>query len=52
MPIIQWLHRIAYNNHYWKNWPSSTNPAQGENGAFWAHTGLLVITGLQPSGAQ
>jgi len=52
VPVIQWLHRIAYNNHYWKNWPSATNPAQGENGAFWAHTGLLVMTGLQPSGAQ
>lgn len=52
VPVIQWLHRIPYNNHYWKNWPSSTNLADGENGAFWAHTGLLVITGLQPSGAN
>ncbi len=52
VPVIQWLHRIPYNNHYWKNWPSSTNVAGGTNGAFWAHTGLLVITGLQPSGAQ
>ncbi|MGV8832132.1 MAG: ABC transporter substrate-binding protein [Devosia sp.] len=52
VPVIQWLHRIPYNTHYWKNWPSSTNPGMGENGAFWAHTGLLVITGLQPSGAQ
>jgi len=24
----------------------------GSNGAFWAHTGLLVIASLQPSGAQ
>lgn len=52
VPVIQWLHRIAYNNHYWKNWPSATNVGMGENGAFWAHTGLLVMTGLQPSGAQ
>jgi peptide/nickel transport system substrate-binding protein len=52
VPVIQWLHRIPYNNHYWKNWPSATNVAGGENGAFWAHTGLLVLTGLQPSGAQ
>lgn len=52
VPVIQWLHRIPYNNHYWKNWPSATNVAGGTNGAFWAHTGLLVITGLQPSGAQ
>lgn len=52
VPIIQWLHRIPYNNHYWKNWPSSTNIASGTNGAFWAHTGLPVITSLQPTGAK
>lgn len=50
VPIIQWLHRIPYNNHYWTNWPSATNEGMGTNGAFWAHTGMLVITGLQPSG--
>lgn len=50
VPIIQWLHRIPYNNHYWKNWPSASNVGMGTNGAFWAHTGMLVITGLQPSG--
>ncbi len=52
VPVIQWLHRIPYNNHYWTNWPSSTNVAGGSNGAFWAHTGLLVVTGLQPTGAK
>lgn len=52
VPIIQWLHRIPYNNHYWKNWPSSTNVGLGTNGAFWAQTGMLVIAGLVPSGAQ
>ena len=52
VPIIQWLHRIAYNQHYWKNWPTAANPAMGTNGAFWAHTGMLVITSLQPTGAQ
>jgi len=52
IPIIQWLHRIAYNQHYWKNWPTEANPAMGTNGAFWAHTGMLVIASLQPSGAQ
>jgi peptide/nickel transport system substrate-binding protein len=52
VPIIQWLHRIAYNQHYWKNWPTAANPAMGTNGAFWAHTGMLVIASLQPSGAQ
>jgi peptide/nickel transport system substrate-binding protein len=50
VPVIQWLHRIPYNNHYWTNWPSKTNLADGTNGAFWAHTGMLVITGLKPSG--
>jgi ABC-type transport system substrate-binding protein len=50
VPIIQWLHRIPYNSHFWKNWPSSTNLADGSNGAFWAQTGMLVVTGLQPSG--
>ncbi|MGK9230347.1 ABC transporter substrate-binding protein [Inquilinus limosus] len=52
VPVIQWLHRIPYNNHYWKNWPSASNLGTGTNGAFWAHTGLLVITSLQPTGAQ
>jgi peptide/nickel transport system substrate-binding protein len=52
VPIIQWLHRIAYNQHYWKNWPTAASPAMGTNGAFWAQTGTLVITALQPSGAQ
>ena len=52
VPIIQWLHRIPYNNHYWTNWPSSTNVGLGTNGAFWAHTGMLVIAGLTPSGAE
>ena len=52
VPIIQWLHRIPYNNTYWTNWPSATNPGLGENGAFWAGTGTLVITQLTPSGAQ
>ena len=52
VPIIQWLHRIAYNQHYWTNWPTATNPGMGTNGAFWAQTGTLVITSLQPSGAQ
>ena len=52
IPVIQWLHRIPYNNTYWTNWPSSTNLAMGTNGAFWAHTGMLVVTALKPSGAN
>jgi peptide/nickel transport system substrate-binding protein len=46
IPIIQWLHRIAYNQTYWTNWPTEDNLAAGTNGAFWAHTGQLVITNL------
>jgi len=48
-PIIQWLHRIPYNQTYWKNWPTADNPAMGTNGAFWAETGMLVITSLEPA---
>ena len=47
IPIIQWLHRIAYNQTNWTNWPTLDNPAMGTNGAFWAHTGMLVITNLK-----
>jgi len=49
IPIIQWLHRIPYNQTYWTNWPTKANLAAGTNGAFWAHTGLLVITQLKPA---
>ncbi len=47
IPVIQWLHRIAYNQHYWTNWPTEDNLGSGTNGAFWAHTGMLVITNLE-----
>jgi peptide/nickel transport system substrate-binding protein len=47
VPVIQWLHRIAYNQTHWTNWPTAENVAGGSNGAFWAHTGLLVVTGLK-----
>ena len=47
VPIIQWLHRIAYNQTHWTNWPTSTNKAMGTNGAFWAETGLLVVSALK-----
>src|SRR5215211_2761244 len=46
-PIILWLHRIPYNQTYWTNWPTADNPAMGQNGAFWAQTGMLTITGLK-----
>lgn len=47
IPIIQWLHRIAYNQTYWTNWPTADNVGLGMNGAFWAHTGLLVVSNLK-----
>jgi peptide/nickel transport system substrate-binding protein len=49
IPVIQWLHRIPYNQTYWTNWPTTANPGPGCNGAFWAHTGMLVITSLKPA---
>jgi peptide/nickel transport system substrate-binding protein len=47
IPVIQWLHRIPYNQTYWTNWPTKANLAGGTNGAFWAQTGLLVVTQLK-----
>ncbi len=47
VPIIQWLHRIPYNQTYWTNWPTKENLAAGTNGAYWAHTGMLVVTNLK-----
>jgi peptide/nickel transport system substrate-binding protein len=52
IPVIQWLHRIPYNQTYWTNWPTTDNLAMGTNGAFWAHTGLLVVAALEASGAE
>jgi ABC-type transport system substrate-binding protein len=47
VPVIQWLHRIAYNQTYWTNWPTADNLANGTNGAFWAQTGMVVVTNLK-----
>jgi|SaaInl7_200m_RNA_FD_contig_51_1501339_length_2324_multi_9_in_0_out_0_2 peptide/nickel transport system substrate-binding protein len=47
IPIIQWLHRIPFNQTYWTNWPTAANLGAGVNGAFWAHTGMLVVTSLE-----
>jgi ABC-type transport system substrate-binding protein len=46
IPIIQWLHRIAYNQTYWTNWPTAENVGPGVNGAFWAHTGMPEVISL------
>jgi hypothetical protein len=47
VPVIQWLHRIPYNQTYWTNWPTADNIAGGVNGAFWAQTSPLVIANLK-----
>jgi peptide/nickel transport system substrate-binding protein len=52
IPVIQWLHRIPYNQTYWTNWPTTDNVAMGTNGAFWAHTGMLVVASLESTGAE
>lgn len=46
IPVIQWLHRIPYNQTYWTNWPTADNLAGGTNGAFWHHTAPLVVAQL------
>jgi peptide/nickel transport system substrate-binding protein len=45
IPIIQWLHRIPYNQTYWTNWPTQDNPYL--NGAFWHWTFPLLVLGLK-----
>ena len=47
IPVIQFYHRIPYNQTYWTNWPTETNLAGGINGAFWHHTGMLVVADLK-----
>ena len=51
VPIIQWLHRIAYNQTYWTNWPTAENLAIGHQrrvlgadrpaGRQWPEEGLI-----------
>ena len=47
VPVIQWLHRIAYNQTYWTNWPTEANVGLGINGAFWHKTALLMVANLK-----
>jgi len=47
IPVVQFLHRIPYNQTYWTNWPTVANPQVGFNGAFWHHTGMMVVTNLK-----
>lgn len=48
IPVVQWLHRIPYNQMYWTNWPTANNPAMGTNGAIWSQTAPLLVAGLKP----
>ena len=47
IPLVQWPHRIAHNETYWKNWPSAQNPYI--NSAYWGRTWLLVLLNLEPT---
>ena len=47
IPVVQFLHRIPYNQTYWTNWPTAANVANGFNGAFWHTTGPIVVTNLK-----
>ena len=51
IPVVQFLHRIPYNQTYWINWPTVSNPQAGFNGAFWHHTGMMVVTNLKATDA-
>lgn len=47
IPVIQWLHRIPYNQTYWTNWPTEQNPYL--NGAYWHWTFPVMAANLKPA---
>jgi peptide/nickel transport system substrate-binding protein len=47
IPLVQWFHRIAHNQTYWKNWPTAENPYM--NSAFWVRSWLMVLLQLEPT---
>jgi peptide/nickel transport system substrate-binding protein len=49
IPVIQWLHRIPYNQTYWVGYPTRENVAGGINGAYWAHTFPVIAQYLKPA---
>ena len=51
VPLIQWLHRIPYNQTNWINYPTAANLAGGTNGAYWAFTTTIVILDLKSAKA-
>ncbi|MEE2658744.1 MAG: hypothetical protein VX733_09595 [Candidatus Latescibacterota bacterium] len=47
IPLVQWYHRVAHNETYWKNWPSAENPYI--HSAYWHRTWGLVLLNLVPT---
>ncbi len=45
IPIIQWLHRIPYNQTYWATWPTQDYP--NLNRAVWYWTFPLIVLNLK-----
>jgi peptide/nickel transport system substrate-binding protein len=48
-PIQQWMHRIPYNQTYWKGWPTADDPYL--NGAFWHLTFNIILQHMEPASA-
>ena len=46
IPLVQWYHRVRYNETYWTGWPSAADPYT--QSAFWQCTWLLVLLQLRP----
>ena len=47
IPLVQWYHRIPYNEKYWTNWPTEKNPYM--NSAYWHRGWLQVLLNLRPT---
>ena len=46
IPLVQWYHRVPYNETYWTGWPTAADPYT--QSAFWQRTWLLVLLNLRP----
>lgn len=47
IPLVQWMHRIAHNETYWRGWPSADDPYA--HSAYWHRTWGLVLLRLRPT---
>ncbi|MBT6144758.1 MAG: hypothetical protein HOH74_04970 [Gemmatimonadetes bacterium] len=47
IPLVQWMHRIAHNQTYWRGWPSADDPYV--HSAYWHRTWGLVLLRLRPT---